>query len=313
MYDIIIIGAGPAGLTAAIYARRAEKKVLVLEGTTYGGQIIKTMKIDNYPGMPGVSGPDFAKALYMQATSLGAEIEFENVVRIERVAESFKVTTEDDEYEAKSLIIATGTKYRTLGLEYEKELEGRGVSYCATCDGAFYKDKTVVVEGGGNTALYDAEYLAGICKKVYLIHRRNEFRGDKALLERVSGLSNVEIITPAAIGGLLVFAEKMRFLGVWLKETDGETGEVVSDENVREIKAAGLFVAIGSEPNSEVFSGLVERDERGYIVAAENCKTSHLGVFVAGDVRTSGLNQIVTATADGATAASTALDFLNRL
>ncbi len=313
MYDIIIIGAGPAGLTAAIYARRAEKKVLVLEGTTYGGQIIKTMKIDNYPGMPGVSGPDFAKALYMQATSLGAEIEFENVVRIERVAESFKVTTEDDEYEAKSLIIATGTKYRTLGLEYEKELEGRGVSYCATCDGAFYKDKTVVVEGGGNTALYDAEYLAGICKKVYLIHRRNEFRGDKALLERVSGLSNVEIITPAAIGGLLVFAEKMRFLGVWLKETDGETGEVVSDENVREIKAAGLFVAIGSEPNSEVFSGLVERDERGYIVAAENCKTSHLGVFVAGDVRTSGLKQIVTATADGANAASKAIDFLNSL
>ena len=313
MYDIIIIGAGPAGLTAAIYARRAEKKVLVLEGTTYGGQIIKTMKIDNYPGMPGVSGPDFAKALYMQATSLGAEIEFENVVRIERVAESFKVTTEDDEYEAKSLIIATGTKYRTLGLEYEKELEGRGVSYCATCDGAFYKDKTVVVEGGGNTALYDAEYLAGICKKVYLIHRRNEFRGDKALLERVSGLSNVEIITPAAIGGLLVFAEKMRFLGVWLKETDGETGEVVSDENVREIKAAGLFVAIGSEPNSEVFSGLVERDERGYIVAAEDCKTSHPGVFVAGDVRTSGLKQIVTATADGANAASKAIDFLNSL
>ena len=313
MYDIIIIGAGPAGLTAAIYARRAEKKVLVLEGTTYGGQIIKTMKIDNYPGMPGVSGPDFAKALYMQATSLGAEIEFENVVKTERVAESFKVTTEDDEYEAKSLIIATGTKYRTLGLEYEKELEGRGVSYCATCDGAFYKDKTVVVEGGGNTALYDAEYLAGICKKVYLIHRRNEFRGDKALLERVSGLSNVEIITPAAIGGLLVFAEKMRFLGVWLKETDGETGEVVSDENVREIKAAGLFVAIGSEPNSEVFSGLVERDERGYIVAAENCKTSHLGVFVAGDVRTSGLKQIVTATADGANAASKAIDFLNSL
>lgn len=313
MYDMIIIGAGPAGLTAAIYARRAEKKVLVLEGTTYGGQIIKTMKIDNYPGMPGVSGPDFAKALYMQATSLGAEIEFENVVRIERVAESFKVTTEDDEYEAKSLIIATGTKYRTLGLEYEKELEGRGVSYCATCDGAFYKDKTVVVEGGGNTALYDAEYLAGICKKVYLIHRRNEFRGDKALLERVSGLSNVEIITPAAIGGLLVFAEKMRFLGVWLKETDGETGKVVSDENVREIKAAGLFVAIGSEPNSEVFSGLVERDERGYIVAAENCKTSHLGVFVAGDVRTSGLKQIVTATADGANAASKAIDFLNSL
>ena len=310
---MIIIGAGPAGLTAAIYARRAEKKVLVLEGTTYGGQIIKTMKIDNYPGMPGVSGPDFAKALYMQATSLGAEIEFENVVRIERVAESFKVTTEDDEYEAKSLIIATGTKYRTLGLEYEKELEGRGVSYCATCDGAFYKDKTVVVEGGGNTALYDAEYLAGICKKVYLIHRRNEFRGDKALLERVSGLSNVEIITPAAIGGLLVFAEKMRFLGVWLKETDGETGKVVSDENVREIKAAGLFVAIGSEPNSEVFSGLVERDERGYIVAAENCKTSHLGVFVAGDVRTSGLKQIVTATADGANAASKAIDFLNSL
>lgn len=313
MYDIIIIGAGPAGLTAAIYARRAEKKVLVLEGTTYGGQIIKTMKIDNYPGMPGVSGPDFAKALYMQATSLGVEIEFENVIKTERAGESFKVTTEDDEYEAKSLIIATGTKYRTLGLEYEKELEGRGVSYCATCDGAFYKDKRVVVEGGGNTALYDAEYLAGICKKVYLIHRRNEFRGDKALLKRVSGLSNVEIITPAAIGGLLVFAEKMRFLGVWLKETDGETGEVVSDENVREIKAAGLFVAIGSEPSSEIFSGLVDRDERGYIIANEDCKTSHSGVFVAGDVRTSGLKQIVTATADGANAASKAIDFLNSL
>lgn len=329
MYDIIIIGAGPAGLTAAIYAARAGKKVLVLEEVTYGGQIVKTNNLENYPGVSEISGVEFAKTLYEQAKEFGVDFKFEKAIRIDNMVMippdgSFympllEVDTEEDSYDAPALIIATGTRYKTLGLEYEKELEGRGVSYCATCDGAFYKGKTVIVEGGGNTALYDAEYLAGICKKVFLVHRRSEFRGDKALFERVSKLPNVEIITPAAIGGLLVFAEKMRFLGVWLKKTDGETGEVISDENIREIGADGLFIAIGSEPNSGfeglcLFEeGMLKRDEQGYIVAGEDCKTTFPGVFVAGDVRTSGLKQVVTATADGARAASSAIDFLNNL
>ena len=305
MYDIVIIGAGAAGLSAAIYARRAEKKVLVLEGKTYGGQIINSLSIENYPGMYKVSGPDFSKALYEQVKDLGAEIEFETVTGTSKVDGGFEVTTEDGKYEARAVIIATGSEYRKLELPLEKELEGKGLSYCATCDGAFYKGKEVIVNGGGNTALYDAEYLAGICKKVYLVHRRNNFRGDKALFDRVKVLSNVEIMAPVVISELL--AEDGKFAGAMLGPTDGETGEAILGEP-KELRADGLFVAIGSKPNSEIFKGLVEMDEKGYIVAAEDCKTNVPGVFVAGDVRTSSLKQLVTATADGARAATEAAE-----
>lgn len=302
MYDIIIVGAGIAGLTAAIYARRAEKKVLVLEAVSYGGQIINTMEIENYPGMPGVSGPDLAKALYEQAVALGAEVEFERVISVRRDEACLMIGTEEENYHARAVILATGSEYRKLGLEHEDALVGKGVSYCATCDGRFYQGKDVMVNGGGNTALYDAEYLAGVCRKVYLVHRREQFRGDIALVERVKKLANVEIILEATVEELIV--------------QDGRLGAVKvarMDKPATTIEAEGLFVAIGHTPSVEAFSGLVEQDEDGYVLADEDCKTSASGVFVAGDVRRKGLRQLVTAAADGAAAATSALDFLGNL
>ena len=300
MYDIVIIGAGTAGLTAAIYARRAEKKVLVLEAVSYGGQIINTLSIENYPGMYKVSGPEFAKSLYEQAKELGAEIEFEKVISVRRDEESFVIGTEDDTYRAKAVILATGSEYRKLGIEHEDELIGKGVSYCATCDGSFYKDKDVMVNGGGNTALYDAEYLAKICKKVYLVHRRDQFRGDISLVERVKKLSNVEIILGATVGELVV--SDGRLSGVKLAFIDAPA---------KELEVSGLFVAIGHKPSAEAFFDLVEQDDDGYVIAGEDCKTSCEGVFVAGDVRRKDLRQLVTAAADGASAATAAVSYLN--
>lgn len=302
MYDIIIVGAGIAGLTAAIYARRAEKKVLVLEAVSYGGQIINTMEIENYPGMPGVSGPDLAKSLYEQAMALGAEVEFERVISVRRDEEYLMVGTEEENYHARAVILATGSEYRKLGLEHEDALVGKGVSYCATCDGRFYQGKDVMVNGGGNTALYDAEYLAGVCRKVYLVHRREQFRGDIALVERVKKLANVEMILEATVEELIV--------------QDGRLGAVKvarMDKPATTIEVEGLFVAIGHTPSVEAFAGLVEQDEDGYVLADEDCKTSASGVFVAGDVRRKGLRQLVTAAADGAAAATSALDFLGNL
>lgn len=301
MYDVIIIGAGAAGLTAAIYARRAEKSVLVLEATTFGGQIINTLEIENYPGMYKVSGPDFSKALYEQAKDLGAEIEFEKVVSVVRKGKEFGVETEDDNYTARVIILATGSEYKKLGLAHEDELTGKGVSYCATCDGSFYRGEDVMVNGGGNTALYEAEYLAGICAKVYLVHRRDEFRGDLSLVERVSKLENAEIILNATVAGI----------------NAGEDGKVssvklaIKDGSTREVPVKALFVAIGHNPATEAFADLVEQDESGYVIAGEDCHTSTEGVFVAGDVRRKNLRQLVTATSDGAMAASEAVNYIN--
>ena len=302
MYDIIVIGAGTAGLTSAIYARRAEKKVLVLEAVSYGGQITNTLSIENYPGMYKVSGPEFAKSLYDQAKELGAEIEFEKVISVRRDDQAFIIGTEDDTYRAKAVILATGSEYRKLGVANEDELLGKGISYCATCDGSFYRDKDVMVNGGGNTALYDAEYLAGICRKVYLVHRRDQFRGDASLVERVKKLENVEIILGATVDELIVDNDKLS--GVKLASIDAPA---------REVEVSGLFVAIGHKPSTEAFFDLVEQDEDGYVLAGEDCKTSCEGVFVAGDVRRKSLRQLVTATADGASAATSAIDFLGNL
>lgn len=299
MYDIIVIGAGTAGLTSAIYARRAEKKVLILEAVSYGGQIINTLSIENYPGMYKVSGPEFAKSLYDQAKELGAEIEFEKVISVRRDDQAFIIGTEDDTYRAKAVILATGSEYRKLGVANEDELLGKGISYCATCDGSFYRDKDVMVNGGGNTALYDAEYLAGICRKVYLVHRRDQFRGDASLVERVKKLENVEIVLGATVDELIVDNDKLS--GVKLAFIDAPA---------REVEVSGLFVAIGHKPSTEAFFDLVEQDEDGYVLAGEDCKTSCEGVFVAGDVRRKSLRQLVTATADGASAATSAIDFL---
>lgn len=293
MYDIVIIGAGPAGLTAAIYARRGGKKTLVLEGKTYGGQIINTLDIENYPAEPKISGLELAKKMYIQAKDLGAEIEYEKVTEIVDNGETKLVKTEEGEYETKTVIIATGTDYRKLGLENEEKLTGRGVSYCATCDGALFKDKEVAVAGGGNGALYEALYLADIVSKVYLIHRRKELRGDEILVKKLEEKGNVEFI-----------------LGSNVTKINGEEKlESIEINNERTIEVSCLFIAIGREPKNDFISA--KKDENGYIEASEDCKTSIDGIFVAGDTRTKSTRQIVTATSDGAIAATAAIKYLS--
>ena len=307
MYDIIIIGAGAAGLSAAIYAARANKKVLVFEGKAYGGQIITSSQIENYPAAPHISGVDFAKKLYEQAKDLGAEVEFEEVEKIEKVEKAkttddqaphkpiFKVVTDEDEYEAMAIIIATGSEDKKLGLKSEDEFAGRGVSYCATCDGALYKGKTVAVIGGGNTAFYDALYLSDLAEKVYLIHRRDEFRADKALIEKVKAKGNVEFILNAKV---------KNFSG------EGKLEKIELDTN-NSLAVSAAFIAVGRTPATEIFKDLVDLDEGGHIISGEDCQTSAPGIFAAGDVRTKSLRQLVTAASDGAIAATIAIDYLN--
>ncbi|MBQ8451859.1 MAG: thioredoxin-disulfide reductase [Clostridia bacterium] len=298
MYDIVIIGAGTAGLTAAIYGRRAEKSVLVLEGNSYGGQIINTPSIENYPAEMGISGFDFATKIYNQAVGLGAQIKFEKVLSIENGTIK-KIKTASNEYESKTLIIATGSKNRLLGIENEKEFTGKGVSYCATCDGAFYKKKKVAVVGGGNTALEDAIYLSAIAEKVYLIHRRNEFRADETLVKQIQEKTNVEIILNSNVTAL--FGEN-KLNSIEITENSGK---------IQKINIDGLFVAVGRVPENEIYSNVVELDSAGYIVAGETCETSASGIFAAGDCRTKEVRQLVTAASDGAVASNAAIKFLN--
>ncbi len=305
MYDVVIIGAGIAGLTAAIYVRRSNKTVLVLEGQAYGGQIINTLQIENWPGDYGVSGVDLMQKIYKQATELGAEVEFEEVGVVEKVGEDFVIKTEDGEYRAGAVILAVGAEDKKLGIEREVELTGKGVSYCATCDGAFYKGKNVAVIGGGNTALYDAVYLADIADKVYVVHRRDEFRGDAVLVEKLKRKENVEFVlgyVPEQIlGDDKVAGVKLTPSG----RVDGVTSERILDVD-------GIFVAIGKKPATEKYVELVKLDENGYIVASEDCRTSCDGVYVAGDCRTKDIRQLVTAAADGAVAADAAVNYLSK-
>ena len=298
-YDVVIVGAGIAGLTAAIYARRAEKSVLVLEGKVPGGQIINTLTIENWPGDMGVSGVELMQKIQKQAMELGAEIEMEEVESIQKVDDGFVVKTEDDEYEARAIILAVGAEDKKLGLAREDELTGKGVSYCATCDGAFYKRKPVVVIGGGNTALYDALYLSDIVSKVYLVHRRNEFRGDKALVNKLRQRENVEFVTPFVPEELL---GEDKITGLKVKMVDSD--KVRAGDKYRFLEADGVFVAIGKKPQTAKFAELVELDDSGYIVAGEDCKTTCPGVFAVGDCRTKSVRQLVTAAGDGAVAVS---------
>ena len=305
-YDIVIVGAGIAGLTAAIYARRAEKSVLVLEGKVPGGQIINTLTIENWPGNMGVSGVELMQKNQKQAMELGAEIEMEEVESIQKVDDGFVVKTEEDEYEARAIILAVGAEDKKLGLAREDELTGKGVSYCATCDGAFYKGKPVVVIGGGNTALYDALYLSDIVSKVYLVHRRNEFRGDKALVNKLRQRENVEFVTPFVPEELL---GEDRITGIRVKMVDSD--KVRAGDKYRFLEADGVFVAIGKKPQTAKFAELVKLDNNGYIVAGEDCKTTCPGVFVAGDCRTKSVRQLVTAAGDGAVAAEAVINYLD--
>lgn len=299
MYDIVIIGAGTAGLSAAIYGVRSGKKVVVLEGTMYGGQIVNTPEIENYPGIKNVSGFEFATNLYEQAMELGAEIVLDKVVNISKVDQSYKIECECDSFEGKTVILATGSKNRKLGLDNEEELLGKGVSYCATCDGMFFKDKVVAVAGGGNTALEDAGFLSAYCKKVYLVHRRDEFRGEEKLVQELRNKSNVEFVLNTIITAI-DGEEKL------------ETMDVETKKNGIKLNVAidGLFVAVGREPANDSFANLVDLDEYGYIVAGEDCKTKSEGVFVAGDCRTKKVRQLTTAASDGAVAALAACEYL---
>ena len=299
MYDIIIIGAGPAGLSAAIYGVRAGKSVLVLEADSYGGQIINTPEIENYPAIKHISGYDFATNLYEQAIELGAEIKIEKVLEIKSEDHGKKVITDSNQYEAKSIILATGAKSRTLGLEREKELVGRGISYCATCDGGFFKGKEVAINGGGSTALEEALYLSSFCAKVYLIHRRDSFRGEDRLLHSLQEKQNVEFVLNSSIKELIA---DNKIKGIIVKNI--ETGKELT------IPISGLFIAIGQIPENGIFANLINLDKGGYISATEDCKTNIEGIFVAGDTRTKRIRQLTTAAADGAVAALAASEYI---
>ena len=290
MNDIIVIGAGTAGLTCAIYGLRAGKNVLVFEEKMYGGQIVNTPSIENYPGYKNISGFEFANNLYEQAKALGMEYRNEQVIEIKN--ESIKlVVTEKGTYETKAVVIATGAKNRMLGLENESELMGKGISYCATCDGAFFKGREVAVVGGGNTALEDALFLSNYCSKVYIIHRRDEFRGDKADVDKLKIKENVEFILNSTVEELL---GENRLEGIRVRNS--------ADNKITEFNVAGVFIAIGQVPDNERFRNIVELDDKGYIVAGEDCRTGADGIFAAGDCRTKSVRQLVTAAGDGAVA-----------
>jgi len=303
MVDVIIIGAGTAGLSAAIYTVRAGKSALVLEAASYGGQIINTPDIENYPGIAHISGFDFATGLYNQAKDLGADIRFEKVTGIINDGAIKKVTTTENEYECKAVILATGAKNRPLGLSNEKTLVGKGVSYCATCDGMFYRNKVVAVNGGGNTALEDAQFLSNYCKKVYVIHRRDQFRADQKEVERLKVKDNVEFVLDSTISKLNEDASGL----VSLEVTNKNTGDI------RTLEVSGLFVAIGQVPDNSAFTNVAELDEKGYIKAGEDLKTGTEGVFTAGDCRTKTVRQLTTAASDGAVAALAACGYIDSM
>ena len=299
MYDMIIVGAGPAGLSAAIYGVRAGKSVLVLEADSYGGQIINTPEIENYPAIKHISGYDFATNLYEQAIDLGAEIKFEKVLEIKSENHEKKVITDSNQYDGKTIILATGAKSRTLGLDREKELVGRGVSYCATCDGGFFKGKEVAINGGGSTALEEALYLSSICAKVYLIHRRDSFRGEEKILQALREKQNVEFVLNSSIKELI---GDNKIKGIVVQNI--ETGTKIT------IPISGLFIAIGQIPENGTFANLINLDKGGYISATEDCKTNIEGIFVAGDTRTKRVRQLTTAASDGAVAALAASEYI---
>ena len=292
MYDIIIVGAGPAGLTAALYARRANKSVLVFEAKAYGGQIVNATLVENYPGIKSISGYDLATNMYDQAVSLGAEVKFEMVKKITKDKE---VITDNGTYKAKAIILATGAENRRLNLPEEVDYIGRGVSYCATCDGNFYRGKDVAIVGGGNTALEDALYLSNICNKVYLIHRRDSFRGEDKYVEQITLSDNIELILNSNVVDL-IGEEHLEKITVKNKEDEERTLDV-----------SGLFIAVGQQPKNELFADVIELDEKGYIKAHDEIYTTCPGIYVAGDTRDKELKQLTTAVADGSLAATVAI------
>lgn len=301
VYDIAVVGSGPAGLTAALYARRAGKSVIVIEKENFGGQITFSPKIENYPTAMEISGAEFAEKLMTQAEAHGTVLEMDNITAIAKDAQGFTLTGEYGSYQAKSVILATGSKHRTLGLPHEAELTGHGVCYCAVCDGAFFRDQDVAVIGGGNTALQDAVFLSDICTSVTIVQNLPELTGDPVLQERVSKLENVSVICDATVDALL---GEGRLNGIRILKGADKTPEVLS--------VTGMFAAIGQQPENGAFAEFAALDPAGYIISDENCKTGTEGLFAAGDCRTKAIRQVLTATADGASAALAACRYLDR-
>ena len=303
IYDIIIAGAGPAGLTAAVYARRAGKSVLLIEKEAFGGQITLSPLVENYPFTRPMSGNELVEVLVEQVVNLGADVEVGAVVEVsENADKTVTVRTDYQEFTGRTLIIATGLKHRLPGAEGEQKFIGSGISFCAVCDGAFFKDKAVAVIGGGNTAVQDAIYLSKICSKVYLIHRRSEFRAEKHVADGLAACANIE---PVLNSTVVRFIGEGKLSGIVVKNR--ETGEE------RELSVSGAFIAVGFAPNNGVFAELVKLDESGFIRSGEDCKTSRPEIFAAGDCRTKSVSQLVTAGADGGVAAIAACEYIDSM
>jgi len=289
MYDLLILGAGPSGLTAGIYAARGGLKTAIIEKTSFGGQLALTSEIENYPGFENISGFELAYKMQQQAEKLGVEFIYEEITDIDIVGDVKSVKTQGNKYEAKAVIIAMGASPRLLGLDKEKALLGAGVSYCATCDGAFFRGKDVAVIGGGNTAVEDAIYLSKFCNKVYIVHRRNEFRATKAEINKMTAKQNVELVLSSVVSDIF-------------GESKVEGIEVTTGEQKKRIDVSGVFVAIGRTPNTTLING-IDLTDNGYIIVDRLQRTSEKGVYAVGDIVDKSLRQVVTACADGAVAA----------
>ena len=304
-YDVAIIGGGPAGLTAGIYAARAGKSTAVIERGLIGGQITFTDSIDNFPAAPGMNGAEYAMKIQSQAESFGAEIIMDEITEVttpETEGGTFKIKGNSDEYEATAVVLATGLDNRKMGISGEDGLISRGISFCAVCDGAFFRNKEVAVYGGGNTAVEDAAFLANICSKVTIIHRRDRFRAEQAVVDELKALDNVEFVMTSNVVG--VNGDKA-LESITVK--NNETGET------RDIAVSALFVAIGKIPNGKPFANLVATDEAGYFEIGESCEAGTPGVFVAGDGRAKELKQLTTAVSDGSIAATKACNYVDRM
>ncbi len=300
LYDIAIIGSGPAGLSAAVYALRAELKTVVFERDSMsGGQVLNTDEVDNYLGLPGINGFDLGTKFREHAEQTGMQTISAQVMRIEEQEGIWTVVTDEGEYKTKTVLLATGTRHRKLEIPGEERLSGKGVSYCATCDGAFFRNKEVAVIGGGDVAVEDALYLSRLCKKVYVVHRREEFRAAPSLVRRMKETENIELI-------LKFVPEEIFGEGV----VEGLTIKEREEEKRMTLAVSGVFVAIGTVPESEIYKEIVPMDEAGYVLAGEDGKTQIPGIFAAGDIRTKKFRQIVTAVADGANAVHSIEEYL---
>ncbi len=300
IYDIIIIGGGPAGLTAALYAKRANKSVAVIEKATFGGQITFSPKVENIPGFISLSGNEFAEKLVEQVINAGVDFEMCEVLSI-KDGDIKTVVTDDGEIGGKTVIIATGAKHRLLGLPNEENLIGNGISFCSVGDGAFYKDKTVAVIGGGNSALVEAILLSDLVKKLYVIQNLGFLTGEPKLVEQLTAKPNVEIVVNTVVDTI---NGDMELEGITVKNSDGELSDLALD---------GMFVAIGLIPQNDIVAGIVALDERGYIISGEDTLTNAKGFFAAGDCRTKSVRQVTTAAADGAVAALAACDYVDNI